>query len=461
MSTTVLPAALQQQKKQQKTVRWVVAIAATALLFDGYDLVVYGTVVSTLLRDPSQLGALDPAQAGALGSYALMGVMVGALAAGAIGDFLGRRKLMIINIAWFSIGMALTAMATNVAAFGFLRFLTGIGVGALVATAGAVVAEFAPAGKRNFYNAIVYSGVPAGGLMASLLAIVLSEAVGWRGLFMIGALPIIFLFPLALAKLPESPKWLLSRGRTAQAEALSARIGIPLPAAGSGTVPTAAAPAAGERAGFAGLASKRFLAPTILLGFMSFSGLLLTYGLNTWLPEIMTQYGYGKTYSLAFLVTLNGGAVIGGLIASRSADRFGPRQIVACTFVLAALSLVLLTFGFPLPVLLAAVAVAGVGTLGTQVLVYGFVSNYYMTAVRAAGVAWCAGFGRLGGIFGPLIGGFLMAAGVANQAALYIFAGVAVAGSLVTLFVPKRQETAEALEVGRLQPAATTGAGVG
>ena len=92
----------------QEDLRWVMAIAAAALLFDGYDLVVYGTVVSSLLRDPSQLGALDAAQAGALGSYALMGVMVGALAAGAVGDFLGRRKMMLINIVWFSVGMALT-----------------------------------------------------------------------------------------------------------------------------------------------------------------------------------------------------------------------------------------------------------------------------------------------------------------------------------------------------------------
>jgi AAHS family benzoate transporter-like MFS transporter len=103
--------------------------------------------------------------------------------------------------------MALTSLATSIPAFGVLRFLTGIGVGALVATAGAVVAEFAPAGKRNFYNAIVYSGVPAGGLMASLLAIVLNGVTDWRGLFLIGALPLVILFPLALWKLPESPRW--------------------------------------------------------------------------------------------------------------------------------------------------------------------------------------------------------------------------------------------------------------
>ena len=445
----VFPASADATRKT--TVRWVMAIAAAALLFDGYDLVVYGTVVSSLLRDPSQLGALDAAQAGALGSYALMGVMLGALTAGAVGDILGRRKLMLINIVWFSLGMAFTAMATSVPVFGLLRFLTGIGVGALVATAGAVVAEFAPAGKRNFHNAIVYSGVPAGGLLASLLAIVLGGVTDWRGLFLIGALPLVILFPLAYLKLPESPRWLLSRGRTVEARLLSLKTGITLadghsPAASVFPDPRLSAqpPAAVRKdgrplTGFAALASGNYRTPTILLGLMSFCGLLLTYGLNTWLPEIMGQHGYGKTYSLTFLLALNAGAVIGGLVASRSADRWGPRAIVATTFVIAATALILLTLQLPLPVLLIAVAFAGVGSLGTQVLVYGFVSNYYPTPARAAGVAWCAGVGRLGGIVGPLVGGFLISAHAPNNVVFIVFAAVALSGGLVTIFVRTHQ----------------------
>ena len=427
-------------KKQQSTVRWVVAIAAIALIFDGYDLVVYGTIVSTLLNDPTQLGEIGPATAGVLGSWALFGVMVGALVTGAVGDYLGRRKIMITGIVWFSVGMGLTALAPNVIAFGALRFATGLGVGALVATAGAIVAEFAPKGKRNYYNAIVYSGVPVGGVLASLLAIVLLDAVGWRGLFLIGASPILFLLPMALAKLPESPEWLMARGRTEQAQLASLRTGVPI------TAP--AAPAAGAHAlateptdtkiGFRALATRKYALPTILLGLMSFAGLMLTYGLNTWLPQIMSQFGYGKSYSLAFLLVLNAGAVFGGLIASVGADRIGAKRVVSTTFFLAAVAMVMLTLHLPLGILLGLVAVAGVGTIGTQVLIYGFVSNYYNSAARGAGVAWCAGFGRLGGIFGPLIGGLLMAAGVQNHIAFYVFAAVAIVGALVTALVPLR-----------------------
>lgn len=424
--------------RQKSTVAWVVAIAAIALIFDGYDLVVYGTIVSTLLNDPTQLGEIGPATAGVLGSWALFGVMVGALTTGAVGDYLGRRKIMITGIIWFSVFMGLTALAPNVFAFGALRFATGLGVGALVATAGAVVAEFAPKGKRNYYNAIVYSGVPVGGVLASLLAIVLLDHIGWRGLFLIGATPLFFLLPMALAKLPESPEWLMARGRTEDAQRVSIRTGVPIAepvATGAHVLP---AEPVDTKIGFRALASRKYALPTLLLGLMSFAGLMLTYGLNTWLPQIMSQFGYGKSYSLAFLLVLNAGAVFGGLIASVGADRIGAKRVVSTTFFLAALAMVLLTMQLPFGILLALVAVAGVGTIGTQVLIYGFVSNYYNSAARGAGVAWCAGFGRLGGIFGPLVGGLLMAAGVENHIAFYVFAGVAIVGALVTACVPLR-----------------------
>jgi AAHS family benzoate transporter-like MFS transporter len=260
------------EERRRRSILWVVALSTAALVFDGYDLVVYGTIVPTLLGDPSQLGPLSPAQAGTLGSYALIGVLVGALAAGAVGDRIGRRRIMLVNLAWFSIGMAATALAPTVGTFALFRFLTGIGVGALVATVGALVAEFAPAEQRNRLNAVVYSGIPAGGVLASLVALTAGDAVGWRGLLWIGALPLVTLLPLALVRLPESPRWLAARSRLAEAAAVSARTGVSLEAAPAAPA-TASAPV---RFGFAALARRPLALPTLLLGTMSFAGLLLT-----------------------------------------------------------------------------------------------------------------------------------------------------------------------------------------
>ncbi|MGW5523586.1 MFS transporter [Gordonia sp. NPDC003950] len=425
--------------QHRSSVLWIVTLATIAIVFDGYDLVVYGTALPILLDDPTQLGNLSAATAGALGSYALVGVMIGAFIAGAFGDRVGRRRMMLFNIIWFSVGMGATALAHNLVTFGVLRCLTGIGIGGLVATVGAMVAEFAPPAKRSLFNAIVYSGVPAGGVVAAVLALLFADHIGWRGLFWVGALPLITLLPVAWFKMPESPRWLVARGRIAEAQAISARTGIPMPAEESPAVPSVArAVAPSEKVGFAALATRRLAVPTLLLGLMSFAGLLLTYGLNTWLPQIMKSAGFNAKGSLSFLLVLNGGAIVGGLIAARLADRRGPQRIVATSFCLATVALVCLTVGFPLPVLLAAVAVAGVGTIGTQVLIYGYVSNFYPTSARAAGVAWCAGFGRLGGIVGPLIGGVLIGAGISSSVAFYIFAGIALAGSVATMMVPSR-----------------------
>ena len=424
------PAQSAREAKQMRTVVWVMSLALVGLLFDGYDLVVYGACVSTFLRDPTQLGTVTAAIAGQLGSYALFGVLVGALIAGSVGDILGRRKVMLCAYAWFSIGMAATALTSSVAAFGAMRFLTGLGVGALVATTAALVSEFAPKGKKNLCNAIVYSGIPAGSLMAAALAIILMSVIGWRGLFMIGALPLVTLFPLAWFKMPKSVAWLVARGRIAEARALAERTGVAMPDA----APHPTSAPVDSKASWAGLFTSYPLA-TVLLGLMSGTGLMLVYSLNTWLPELMLRAGFNAKGSLSFLMVLNGGAVVGALLGSKVADRCGAKRVVAACFVLGALAILLLTAGFPIGVLLAVVAVVGLGTSGTQTLIYGLVANFYRTNVRSAGVAWCAGFGRLGGVGGPILGGYLAGGGFALETIFYILASVAVLGGVLATLV--------------------------
>ena len=278
-------------------------------------------MLSTFLRDPSQIGTVTPALGGALGSYALIGVLVGALLAGthrrrdrpAQGDAAG--LCLVLD------GHGRHRVDDHHDGFGLLRFITGLGVGALVATTGAMVAEFAPPGKKNLCNAIAYSGVPLGSLLAALLAIILLAGIGWRGHVLVGALPLVTLLPLAFFKMPESPAWLVSRGR-------SRRPG-PSPsdrrAAGRGAARRRGEGARRERVGFAGLFSRGNAFPAILMGFMSVTGLVLVYALNTWLPELMRRAGFSTKGSLAFLLVLNGGAILGALVGSRIADRFGPK----------------------------------------------------------------------------------------------------------------------------------------
>src|SRR5262249_32668566 len=160
--------------------------------------------------------------------------------------------------------------------------------------------------------AVVYSGVPFGSLLAALLAILLLQHIGWRGMFFLGSLPLVTLLPLAYFKMPESAAWLASRGPLTAARAVSARTGVE----SSATAPTGTgevAPATEGSAGFVGLFSGTYILPTILLGLMSATGLVLVYFCNTWLPELMQRAGFNADDSLSFLLLFNAGAVPGAL----------------------------------------------------------------------------------------------------------------------------------------------------
>lgn len=472
--------------KRRSTILWVIGLAFIGLVFDGYDLVVYGAVLPGFMGPDAVkwIGdrALTPQEAGMLGSYAMIGMMLGALVAGTLGDLIGRRKVMIASIAWFSIGMAVTAMMQTVESFGIWRFITGLGVGALAGTTGAMVAEFAPPGKKNLATAFTYTGIPLGSLLSALLAIFLLPLIGWRGMFMIGALPLVTLLPLAIWKLPESVAWLASRGRLDEARRVSERTGVPIPETEVKPQQSAAASAADERAGWAGLFTV-YLVPAIIIGFVSAFCLLLVYSLNTWLPKIMLPI-MGQKGSLALLLVLNAGAILGTLIGSNLADKYSPKRIVALGFLVGALAMSavgLIAANIDVPavakpgevqqladvstlvvvLLLATIAIVGLGTSGTQCLIYGLAANQYRTNVRGAGVAWTAAFGRIGGIVGPIFGAFLAVKFAGElHSIFYVLGGISLVGLVLTLIIPKPKTTTVAQALApTTAPAAAVSAG--
>ncbi|WP_425386901.1 MFS transporter [Corynebacterium lubricantis] len=420
------------------------AIIFTAMVFDGYDIVIYGAILPSLLSDPSQIGHLSPTVAGSLGSYTMIGIFIGALGAGAIGDRIGRRKMMIVALVWFSLGMALGAMATSIAFFGATRLFTGLALGVITAGGGAVIAEFAPAHRRNFFNAIAYTGVPVGGVVASFFALWFEGAIGWRGLFLIGATPLLFLVPLAFFFLPESPRWLMSVGKIARAEAICKKYDLPTQQfirVESAEDKPVGVETKKQKVGMAAIFSKKFVVATLLIGFMSFIAIMATYGLNTWLPQIMQINGMSAEASLYSLVALNGGAAIGTLGAAKIADKIGPKPVIIATFTIAAVCLFALPYLTSAAMIYAAIAITGVGVMGTQILIYGLTANHFPTRARQAGMSWAAGFGRLGGILGPLLGGIIISLGLGTSDAFLVFAVTAVLGGICTIVLRTNKHT--------------------
>lgn len=420
-----------QRRPTPRSGKWVLAICLASIVFEGYDLVAYGTSLPSMLADPSW--GLTPAVAGLIGSYALIGMLVGSVGMGLIADFVGRRMLVIASTAWFSAWTAVCAIAPDLTMFSVARFLVGVGVGALIPTAASLAVEFAPRGRGNTHSAIIWAGYPGGGLLAALLGLVVLEPYGPRVMFAIGAIPLVTILPLALKFLPESPSFLAVRGRHEEAARIAEQYGVDLST--EDTVSTTSSGA--ERRGPLALFTRERWLATVLIGLLSGCGLLLTYGLNTWLPQLMRSNGYALGSALTFLLVLNAGAIIVPLFASRVADRIGPRLVVAAAFGAAAVAVCTLSFKGATPLLLLLTFIAGAGTIGGQSLVYGFAATHFPTACRAAGLAWTASVGRIGGIVGPSLTGLLIASGFSTTVNFFAFAAIAILAAAIAMAVPR------------------------
>lgn len=411
----------------------VVALCCATIIIDGYDLIVYGTIVPTML-DGSAEWTLTKAEAGRIGSYALMGMLIGAIVIGTVTDLVGRRKIMLACIAWFSVAMALAAMAPTPETFGLARFVAGLGLGGVVPTAIALTIEYAHPRHRSTTNGIMFSGYSVGGILAALLAIWVIPDFGWRTMFWIGAgLGGLVLLPLAAAMLPESAGFLLARGRRAEAEALAARFNTTL------EEPTSPETSGSESSGLTalkGLFVARYLRGTVLFWLGTGVGLLLVYGLNTWLAQIMREAGYPLGSALAFLLALNLGAIVGTPLLGALADRVGSKFVTSGMFLTAALCIFLLSFELPSALLFALVALAGACTIGTTILVNAYTATFYPAQMRATGLGWALGIGRLGAILGPVYGAFVLSSGWGLNANFYAFAIPAMLGGLVMLLIP-------------------------
>jgi len=378
----------------------VVPLAWTAVLLDGFDLVVLGTVLPALLRD--HVWGLTPGTASVISTFGLIGMTIGALTIGTITDLIGRRKALIIAVTAFSAFTALCALSPSAFVFGLLRFLAGLGLGGCLPTAIALVTEYARKGKGGSATTTVMTGYHVGAVLTALLGIWLIQPLGWRAMFVAGALPALVLVPLMIKYLPESESF--ERARETQAKSATDVVG--------------------------GLFRGGLLRATIAFWVTSFMGLLLVYGLNTWLPEIMRQAGYPLGAALGLLLTLNLGGVVGLLVAGRVADRAGVRPAAIFWFIGAALFLALLSVKLPAVGLYVAVFLTGGFVFSAQVLVYAYIGKTYPDAMRATGIGWAAGVGRVGAICGPILGGALLSAGIAYPWGFYAFAGVGAVGAV-------------------------------
>lgn len=389
------------------------AVCWLLVLVEGFDLVVLGAVIPTWLEG-SVLG-FTGRSATVVATLSLVGVAVGATALGPLSDRVGRRAVLLGSVASFSLLTAVIAVAPSIEMIAALRLLSGIGLGAGLPVVLAVAAEATAAERRSRATTSTMTGYHVGAVAASLLALALLP--DWRVLFVIGGVLGFALLPALWVVLPRDVPRATSPGR--------ARTGREQ----------------GDTGGPGVLLRPPLRRMTLAAWVVSFMGLLLVYGLNTWLPPLMRDAGYDLGTSVQLLLVLNVGAVIGLLVAGPVADRWGTHPTMLVWFAGAAVGLALLSVHIDAALLLnALVLVTGALVFSAQVVLYAHVSRAVPDAARGSALGLAAGVGRLGAIVGPLATGALVTAGHAYPWGFHLFAVVAllaVAAAVLTR-VPSR-----------------------
>ncbi|MBV4504478.1 MFS transporter [Pseudomonas sp. BW13M1] len=397
----------------------VMAWCGLLLIFDGYDLFIYGVVLPVIMHE----WALTPLQAGALGSYALFGMMFGALAFGSLADRIGRKKGIALCFALFSGATILNGFASSPSEFGLYRFFAGLGCGGLMPNAVALMNEYAPKRLRSTLVAIMFSGYSLGGMLSAGIGIFLLPRFGWESMFFAAAVPLLFL-PVILFYLPESIGFLVRKGRTEEARSLLKRLDPTCDVTERDTLVVGAGLPrdAGKASSVLELFRNGLAIRTLALWLAFFCCLLMVYALSSWLPKLMASAGYSLGSSLSFLLALNFGGMAGAILGGWLGDRYNLVKVKVAFFLAAALSISLLGVNSPMPVLYLLIFIAGATTIGTQILLYAGAAQLYGLSVRATGLGWASGIGRNGAIVGPLLGGALMGINLPLQLNFIAFA---------------------------------------
>ncbi|GAB3620129.1 aromatic acid/H+ symport family MFS transporter [Glutamicibacter endophyticus] len=385
-----------------KTLRisgWIATLCFLIVVFEGYDIVALGATIP-VLTDP-QVGGYSVSSMNWVNTFSLIGVGIGAAIMGRLADRFGRRRPLLIAVLVFSVFTLAFPFMPSAVAMGAVRLIAGLGLGGCMPVALALMQENAPVGRRALANNLPMVGYHLGAVLASLAG--KYAGIHWSLLYYLGGGLGLLLLALLWFKLPDSP----------------------------------VAPSA-ERTGIAQVLAPRYLRSSIGLWIAAFMGLVLVYGLNAWLPKIMSGAGYPVADSLTMLFVLNLGAITGLFISAFAADAKGIKLVSVLWFAASAVLLVLLAIPFGSQIVLTTVIfVTGIFVFSAQCLMYVYAGHIYPRDMVATGIGLASGIGRFGAIIGPYLTGLMVAAGTAYPGAFFLYGGAALVAVVVIAQIPK------------------------
>jgi AAHS family 4-hydroxybenzoate transporter-like MFS transporter len=372
---------------------------------DGYDLNAIAWAVPSLIK----AWQLPPPAFTTAFLWSSIGIMVGALSAGPLGDRFGRRPLLLASLTIFGIASFLSAFAGSLEVMTILRFFTGLGIGGGFSGAASLTGDYTPARRRALMIMASFTGAPLGGFLGGQLVAVLLPNFGWPVIFILGGL-----FPLALVGallvwLPESPRFLLARGDlTPRDQALLRQLDL----ASAQGEPHALDIARGNP--IAMLFSKGYALQTVLMWIIYFCSLMNLFLFAYWMPTVLNLIGMSPAQAVFASSMRDFGAIFAVLYLGYLIDRVGPERSLAFHYAAGAVFIGLIALvALPYAMLLAVTFFAGLTIIGSQTGLNGTCGKLYPARMRTTGLGWALGIGRLGGIAAPALGGYLLARGLA------------------------------------------------
>ena len=418
-----------EQMKIGKFHYQLLCITGLGWMFDAMDTGIIAFILPTLAK----LWSLGPAEMGMIGSIGLVGMALGAVCAGELADRFGRKKMFMATLVLYSSATGLCGLAWDFYSLLFFRFLVGFGLGGQLPVAVTLVTEFSPAAVRGKFIVLLESFWGVGWLLAALISYFVIPAFGWHAAFLLGALPALYVFHI-FRWIPESVRYLLNKGRTAEAEAIVRRIedscGMSAPVSAVSEA-EAEEETAVVKSSFRELLTPAFIKRTLMLWCLWFGIVYSYYGIFTWLPSLMVTHGFTQIKSFEYVMLMTVAQLPGYIAAAYFVERLGRKA----TLVGFLISCAVCAYFFGQGGSTAAVLAWGCGmsffNLGAWGVVYSYTPELYPTSIRAMGSGWAAAIGRVGGILAPTLVGILLARQGDFSDIFLMFTGVMVGAALI------------------------------
>ena len=400
----------------------IIAICVLTYAADGLDVVTLSYAAPSMIKE---LG-ISPAMFGWASTATPVGIAIGSIFISPFADRIGRRVLTLWLLGLLIGLLFATAVTSSIVTLMTLRLATGMCLGALVVCLNVTVSEFSNAARSNFFIGILHTGYSGGGMLCGALAAVLVEPYGWRSIFMAAAGLNLLSFVLALFLLAESPTFLAGRrkpGALDRLNALLARLGKPA----LDSLPDL--PATGDtKSARASIIPRTMWIGTGLLCLAGFVFTISGGFMAGWRPQILAFGGLNMTWNGIAGMTTYGAGIVAHLIVGGLARRVGEVRI-ATIFLLAMAAAFTLLGAVPDGMtwaLIAASTLCGFFNVGAYTALVLVTLNYYSVTARNAGLGIMMGFSRVGGIIGPLLGGYVIGAGVGRFWVMALFGGLMV-----------------------------------